>query len=111
MRKYGTNSAYAVMRLLTMANVVNREVSEKQMRLIRDIALAQELTQDDILRIVAEHEIDVAQTSNDGPFFNGDPMLPRKLVINALDEIEGAEIQLQISQVMHGLLISESAPR
>ena len=58
MRKYGTNSAYAVMRLLAMANIVKKEISENQMRLLSEIAIAQELSQDDILRIVAEYEID-----------------------------------------------------
>ena len=32
MRKYGTNSAYAVMRILAMANIVNKEISDNQMR-------------------------------------------------------------------------------
>ncbi len=104
MRKYGTNSAYAVMRLLAMANLVKKEITDNQMRLLSEIAIAQDLSQDDILRIVAEYEIDVSQAKEDTQFFNGDPSLPKSLMQAALDEIEGADMQLQVSQVMHGLL-------
>ena len=104
MRKYGTNSAYAVMRLLAMANLVKKEITDNQMRLLSEIAIAQDLSQDDILRIVAEYEIDVSQAKEDTQFFNGDPSLPKTLMHAALDEIEGADMQLQVSQVMHGLL-------
>ena len=104
MRKYGINSAHAVMRLLTMANIVTKEITENQMRLLNDIALAQNLSQDDILRVVAEYEIDVSQVKDDTQFFNGNPSLPKSVMQSALDEIEGSEMQLQVSQVMHGLL-------
>ncbi len=104
MRKYGTNSAHAVMRLLTMANIVKKEISENQMRLLSEIAVAQELSQEDILRVVAEYEIDVSQVKDESQFFNGNPSLPKSLMQAALDEIEGSEMQLQVSQVMHGLL-------
>lgn len=111
MRKYGTNSAYAVMRLLAMANIVKKEISENQMRLLSEIAIAQELSQDDILRIVAEYEIDVSQTKEDEQFFNGNPSLPKNLMHVALDEIEGQDMQLQVTQVMHGLLTVGGSPK
>ncbi len=111
MRKYGTNSAYAVMRILAMANIVKKEISDNQMRLLSEIAVAQDLSQDDILRIVAEYEIDVSQTKEETQFFNGDRSLPKNLMQAALDEIEGPEMQLQVSQVMHGLLSSGSQPQ
>ena len=111
MRKYGTNSAYAVMRLLAMANIVKKEISENQMRLLSEIAIAQELSQDDILRIVAEYEIDVSQTKKGEQFFNGNPSLPKNLMHVALDEIEGQEMQLQVTQVMHGLLTVRDSPK
>ena len=108
MRKYGTNSSHAVMRLLTMANIVKKEISENQMRLINDIAVAQKLSQDDILKVVAEYEIDVSQAKEDTQYFNGNPSLPKSVLLSALDEIQGSEMQLQVSQVMHGLLSVES---
>ena len=111
LRTYGTNSAYAVMRILTIANVVKRSIDDKKMRLIRDIAIAQELTQDDILRIVAEYEIDLAQVRDEGPFFNADRSLPQALVTCALDEIQGESMQLQVSQTMHGLLTISGSPK
>jgi len=111
MRKYGTNSAYAVIRLLTMVNIVKRELAETQIRLLSDIAIAQELTQDDILRIIAEYEIDVVKTGKDGPFFNGDPSLPQALVSTGLDEIQGQDLQLQVCQIMHGLLTVSGSPQ
>lgn len=111
MRTYGTNSAYAVIRILTMANVVNRDVSEQQIRMIRDMALAQNMTQDDLLRIVAEYEVDVAQNGKESACFNGDPMLPRSLVTHALDEIEGDSTQFQVCQMMHGLLVAGDGPQ
>ena len=104
MRKYGINSAHAVMRLLAMANIVKKEINDNQMRLLNDIALAQDLSQDDILRVVAEYEIDVSQAKDETQFFNGNPSLPKSIMHSALDEIQGAEMQLQVSQVMHGLL-------
>ena len=104
MRKYGINSAHAVMRLLTMANIVTKEITQNQMRLLNDIALAQNLSQDDILRVVAEYEIDVSQAKDETQFFDGNPSLPQSVMRSALDEIEGSEMQLQVSQVMHGLL-------
>ena len=87
-----------------MANIVTKEITENQMRLLNDIALAQNLSQDDILRVVAEYEIDVSQVKDDTQFFNGNPSLPKSVMQSALDEIEGSEMQLQVSQVMHGLL-------
>ena len=110
MRNYGTNSAYAVMRILTMANIVKRTMSDKQMRLLRDIAAAQQLTQDDVLRVVAEYEIDAAQSGESGPFFNADRSLPQALVHGALDEIQGESLQLQVSQIMHALLTLSGSP-
>jgi hypothetical protein len=104
LRKYGINSAHAVMRLLTMANIVTKEITQNQMRLLNDIALAQNLSQDDILRVVAEYEIDVSQAKDETQFFDGNPSLPQSVMRSALDEIEGSEMQLQVSQVMHGLL-------
>ena len=110
LRKYGTNSAYAVMRLLAMANIVKKEITDNQMRLLSEMALAQEMSQDDILRIVAEYEIDVAQAPKDEQCFNGNPSLPRSILQAALDEIEGQQMQLQVTQVMHGLLSSGTGP-
>jgi hypothetical protein len=110
MQTYGTNSVYAVMRILTMANIVRRSIDETQMRDLHDIAKAQKLTQDDMLRVVAEYEIDVAKTGDSGPFFNGDRSLPQVLVHGALNEIEGEAIQLQVSKIMHHLLTLSGSP-
>jgi hypothetical protein len=87
-----------------MANIVTKEITQNQMRLLNDIALAQNLSQDDILRVVAEYEIDVSQAKDETQFFDGNPSLPQSVMRSALDEIEGSEMQLQVSQVMHGLL-------
>ena len=78
------------------------------MRLFNDIAVAQKLSQDDILKVVAEYEIDVSQAKEDTQYFNGNPSLPKSVLLSALDEIQGSEMQLQVSQVMHGLLSVES---
>ena len=94
MQTYGTNSVYAVMRILTMANIVRRSIGETQMRELHDIAKAQKLTQDDMLRVVAEYEIDVAKAGDSGPFFNGDRSLPQVLVHGALNEIEGDCVEM-----------------
>ena len=98
------------MRILAMANIVNKTITDNQMRLLSEIAVAQELTQDDILRIVAEYEIDVSQAKEEKQFFNGNPSLPKSIMQAALDEIEGVEMQLQISQVMHGLISLGGSP-
>lgn len=107
MRTHSTHSACAGMRMLRMARVVQRSIDAKQMRLINDIAIAQ----DDILRIVEEYEIDLAKAGDSGPFFNADRSLHQALVTGALDEIEGESIQLQVSQTMHGLFRISGSPK
>ena len=107
MKTYGTNSAGAVIRLLALANAVNRDVSSEQISLLAQLAAHKVMAKEDILRIVAEYERDllVAQQT-EKQFFIGDGLLPRGLVEGALKEIDGTEMQLQVVQLMFGLLMS-----
>lgn len=109
MKKYGTNSTGAVMRLLVLANAVTREVSPEQFGLLAQMAQAKGMQSEDILRLVGEYERDllVAQ-QREKQFFVGDGLLPRTLVEGALAEIDGEEMQLQVAQLMFGLLMAGS---
>ena len=109
MKMYGTNSTGAVMRLLVLANAVTRDVSSEQFALLGQLAAVKGMQKEDILRIVAEYEHDLLLAKqNENQFFVGDQLLPRNLVEGALKEITDEALQLQVVQLMFGLLTAGS---
>ena len=107
MKTYGTNSSGAVIRLLALASAVKRDITEEQMNLLAQLAAHKGMEKEDILRVVAEYEADLIQAQKtESQFFIGDGLLPRSLVEGALNEIDGAEMQLQVAQLMLALLMS-----
>ena len=107
MRTYGENSKGAVLRVLVMANIVDRKLDEAQLGRLRDLMQEQDMDLEAVLRVVSEYELDAAAARSAGSeFFNGDPMLPRGLVEHAFSEISGM-MTLQVAQMMHHLLTTD----
>ena len=101
LRKYGTNSAYAVMRLLAMANIVKKKslttnASSSEMALLRKCLKM-------IFFELLQYEIDVAQAPKDEQCFN-EILHYQKHLQAALDEIEGHKCNCRSPRLCMGYL-------
>ncbi len=103
------NSKAALLRLLTMGALLEERGGDRRLRALERVVLAQGLPLSAMLE--AREEYDIAlRDAPPGPKFVGNPRLPRSLVTEALDLIQGERERLDVAHLLYDFFTADGPP-